>query len=289
MTPPTGTLVRGLVAGRAVRVLGLEARALAEHTRRVHGLGRDAARIGSDALVAAALSGAHIKGDEQLTLQFQGERPRCALYVDVNTEGHVRVRVSPADLRLGADPRITGILAVTKHAPGGELYRGATSIDDRTLEHGIGAHFGDSQQVDAIVRLGSGFADDGELAWAGGLLLERLPEEPGLPSISAAAFAERYGWVRDAEVEDLLFGLAVGKLGGETLELLRDPEPVVWQCRCSPARAERALSAFGVDELRALIDEDHGALVSCHFCGAEHAIDEDRLRAILAAVRAAAD
>ena len=73
-----GVLVRALVAERAVRLLLVEARGPAEHTRRIHGLGPDAARIAAEMVVAAALSSAHIKGDEQLTLQIQGASPRCA-------------------------------------------------------------------------------------------------------------------------------------------------------------------------------------------------------------------
>jgi molecular chaperone Hsp33 len=280
--PPAGTLLRALVADRSVRLLAVEARAPAEFTRVAHGLGRHATRLGAEALVAGALAGAHIKGDEQLTLQLQGERPRCAVYVDVTAGGALRARVTPPDVSL-AGGRFGGILLVTKHAPGGELYRGATPIDGTTLEQGLAAHFGTSQQVDAIVRLGAATGSDGAVTRAHGLLLERLPEEPGAPSLSPRAFTERFGALQDpvdTDLDELMTGIAFGSLLGGPIEVLERTR-VVWQCRCSRQRIEQTLSSLGADLLNEMIEEDRGATVSCHFCTTEYTLSEADLRRLL--------
>lgn len=273
---PMGVLVRALLADRAVRLLLVEATAPAEHTRRVHGLGPGAARLGAEAVVAAALSSAHIKGEEQLTLQIQGEAPRCGLYADITAEGAIRVRVTPSDLRLGAGGALTGILVAIKSVGPREVYRGITEIAGVTLERALGEHLGTSTQVDAILRVGCVQGPDGRVTRAGGLLLERLPEEPGLPSLPHAAFEERYGWVRDADLSDLLTEAAFGALRGERIEVL-EKRPLVWQCRCTVERIEATLIALGAETLQTLIDEDHGAEITCNFCEQVVRVSEARL------------
>ncbi|MEZ4240224.1 MAG: Hsp33 family molecular chaperone HslO [Myxococcota bacterium] len=276
---PTGTLLRGLTADRAVRVIAVEASAPAEHTRTLHGLGPDAARIGTEALVAAALSSAHIKGDEQLTLQIQGERPRFSVYVDATAEGALRARVSPPDLQLPGGT-FHGILMVTKHAPGGEVYRGATAIEGTTLEQALGSHFRTSQQVDAVVRIGFRANDSGTVRIAQGVLLERLPDEPDVPSVTPAAFTQRFGPLADPgrhPLDALMTSVALGRVLGDPIEVLARHE-VSWRCRCSRARIEETLRSLGGATLQELIDEDHGATVSCHFCTTDYVLSEDDLR-----------
>lgn len=39
--------------------------------------------------------------------------------------------------------------------------------------------------------------------------------------------------------------------------------------------------SLGRQQLRQLIDEDHGTEVCCHFCGKKYAFSEDQLRDIL--------
>jgi molecular chaperone Hsp33 len=272
----TGTFVRALVGGRAVRLLLVDVRGPAEHTRRIHGLGPDATRLAADLSVATVLASAYIKGEEQLTWQLQGEAPRCSAYVDVTAQGHLRARASPADLHMA---RFQGLLLAVKHAPGGELYRGVTAVEGDSLERGIASHFGASDQVDVILRLGSALQPDGTVRSASGLLLERLPEEADQPSMTREEFSERYSWVRQADLSQLMLQAAFGSLGDEPIDLLERTD-VTWKCRCSLGKIENTLSALDSATLDAMIDEDHGAVVTCNFCSTEYAVTEERLREI---------
>ena len=276
-----GVLVRALAAHGAVRVLAVDARGPAEHTRRVHGLGPDASRLGAEAVVAAALSSAHIKGEEQLTLQIQGSAPRCAVYADITATGDLRARVTPPDLRLRPGGESVGNLSAIKSVrlPDGELrevYRGITEISGR-LETALGHHLASSTQVDAVLRIDCQPGPDDAVRQAGGLLLERLPGEPGHPELPSEEFAERYGWIAEAELAQVLTQVAFGMLGGERLDVL-ESRPIQWKCRCSTERIENTLVALGPATLDEMIGEDHGAEVTCHFCGTVYRISEERLR-----------
>ncbi len=276
-----GVTARGLLHGGAVRLLLVEARGPAEHTRRVHGLGPDAARLGAQAVVAAALNAAYVKGEEQLTLQLQGEHPRCSVYADITAEGHLRARVTPADLHLGPDGALTGVLLVIKSLGHRQLYQGATEVRGVDLERALGEHLDSSAQLDDILRIVVRQAEDGEILQAGGFLLERLPDDPGHPSLDREGFERAFDWVRHADAAELLTGLAVGSLGDDALQLL-ESRALEWRCRCSRERVYATLVSLGADEVRAMLDEDGHAEVVCNFCGQAHHFDAGALREVLA-------
>jgi molecular chaperone Hsp33 len=190
------------------------------------------------------------------------------------------VRVTPADLHLGPAGAFEGILSAIKsvRAEDGatrDVYRGVTAIAGR-LEQALGHHLATSTQVHAVLRLGCQIGPDGEVRQAGGLLLERLPEEPGHPELSSELFEERYGWVAGADLAHLLTQIAFGRLGGEKLDVL-ESRPVAWRCRCSTERIEQTLTSLGRDVLDEMIEEDHGAEITCNFCGTVYQVSEQRL------------
>jgi molecular chaperone Hsp33 len=281
-TPAPGVLIRALLADRAVRVLIVEAHGPAREAARRHDLSPAASQFTAEAMVAAALLSSHLKGDEQLTLQIQGSQPRLAIYVDQTADGRQRARTSPAHLPKTGP--LSGAMLAIKSVDDREVYRGITEIEG-SIERALSTHLGDSAQVDAVLRVHVACGDDGLVHSAAGLLLERLPPEADLPSISSEAFAERYSFLADADAAQLMTELAFGNLQGEALEIL-DSRPLVWQCRCSIERVRTSLSALGTDTLAEMIAEDGGAEVTCHFCNEVYHLDAAALEAIRQALAA---
>ena len=73
-----------------------------------------------------------------------------------------------------------------------------------------------------------------------------------------------------------------GYLNGDILlspQILDDYLPA-YRCDCSRERVERAVISLGKAQLDQLIEEDHGAELSCHFCGKRYAFSEQELRQI---------
>ena len=271
-----GVLIRALAADGAARALLVEAHRPADEARRRHGLGPHAARLTAEAMVAAALLSAYLKGEEQLTLQIQGESPRCALYVDQTAEGHIRARTTPSRI---PDEHLTGIMMAIKSVDGKELYRGASRIEG-SLEQALAEHLGGRTQVDAVLRLHTRIDTDGSVIAASGLLVERLPFEKGQPTLSPEAFDAQFRDLRDAPAGPLMTELAFGKLRGEPLQVL-EKIALSWQCRCSRQRVSATLRGLGNDELQAMIDEDDGAEVTCHFCNEIYRFDASELRELI--------
>lgn len=271
-----GVSIRALAAEGAARALLVEAHRPADEARRRHGLGADAARLTAEAMVCGALMSAYLKGDEQMTLQIQGEQPRIAVYVDQTADGAIRARTTPAEADLHEG--LVGVMLAIKSLDGRELYRGATPIAG-SLEAALARHLGDSAQVDAVLRIHTRIDDKGAVVAASGLLVERLPDEPGQPTLPPEAFHARFGSLREADAGQLMTELAFGTLQGETLQLL-EQTPLRWQCRCSRERVEATLTSLGATEIDAMIEEDGGAEVTCHFCNEAYAFDVEQLRAL---------
>ena len=56
-------------------------------------------------------------------------------------------------------------------------------------------------------------------------------------------------------------------------------------CDCSRQRFERGLISLGEEELTSLINEDHGAELSCHFCNRTFRFTEKQLISLLEQAR----
>lgn len=279
MEDPPGTLLRALAGGGAVRMLACEVSGAAERTRRAHGLGVHAARLAAEGVVATVLLSAYVKGRERLTLQLDGSRPRVAFWGEVDGAGHVRARLTPPDLVPREDDRIEGMLLAMKSDGTREVYRGHTLVEDEPLEAALGRHLALSGQTAVLLRVSVEQDPSGEITLAGGAMLERLPEDPAHPSLDEAGFEARYGVLREVPAALLLAGLPSDRLLDEHLHVL-ERRPVVWQCRCSQEKVEATLGGLGETALREMIEEDHGAEVTCHFCNTVYQVSEARLRAL---------
>ena len=83
-------------------------------------------------------------------------------------------------------------------------------------------------------------------------------------------------------VQDLgLFALLRRVLPDFELEIL-ETSPVGYRCYCSRERMERALISLGREELRAMIDEQGGAELTCRFCDNVQRFSREELEALLA-------
>ena len=270
--------IRGLLAGGAVRVLIVEAHAPADEARRRHALSPTAAKLTAQSMVAAALLSAHLKGEEQLTVQIQGSRPRLGIYVDHTADGAIRARTTPAHLSPAAfvaEGHLEGAMLAVKYVGDKEVYRGITEIDG-SIEAALTRHLGDSAQVTAVLRMHADVSSDGRVVAAAGMLVERLPHEAGQPTIDVAAFSAQYAAVADVEADVLMTEVAFGKVLGEPIDIL-ESSPLRWQCRCSLDKVRGTLAALGVDELDDMITRDGGAEVTCHFCNEVYQLDRRAL------------
>ena len=274
-------LKRGVGHGSAIRFLCVDASEAVATARQRHNLDEAATMVIGEAMIAALMMSAYIKGEERITMQLQCEQPRLSLICDVDAEGHIRARISPTHLR-GKPKALSGVMLVIKHNAREELYRGVTEVREEGIPQALARHLTTSSQIETALRFSVTLSADGTLE-AAGILVERMPATPGLPSLSAAEFTARYGAIADAEPGPLFAEIDQGTLLTQAL-LPAEVRPVAWRCRCSQARVEGMLTALGVEELHSMLTEDGSASVTCHFCNLQYTVTGERLAEIIAAL-----
>lgn len=273
-----GSLFRATAADGVVRIVAVDVLAAALETQERHSLGSGSARLGADAVVAAALMSAHIKGDERMALQIQGEKPRLSVFAEVDADGRVRARITPPTVRTGPDGEINGVLVAAKSNARKEMYRGATEVAEANLESALREHLGASAQLDSVLRIRTVLGSDGTITSARGVLVEKLPGH-GLDAEEMRAISV-LEVLKDRTTDEIFEALDAGKLLTEPLEIL-EWRAVRWTCHCSREKVTGALVSLGAQEVHAMADEDDGAEVSCHFCNETYRFTADELRALV--------
>lgn len=276
----SGRLVAALAWHRRVRVLAAVVDAPARELCARHELDAGASRVAAEGLVAALLFTCQGKGEERFTVHAESEQPAFALTVDVGADGGFRGRFQPASLPApdgGAEARFRGVLAVLKYVADEEHYRGVAPVEDETFERALARFLTASVQVDGRVRIQVELDAEGRVAAARGLMLERMPD------LEPEAFAEVFDGALQEDLGGLMTQFAFGELAGQPVEVFEARE-VRFSCPCSRERVRSMLSATGAADLRAMIEEDGGAEVTCEFCRERYRFDPDELRALLAAL-----
>ena len=84
--------------------------------------------------------------------------------------------------------------------------------------------------------------------------------------------------IKEGATPEDLIRLALGDI---KFEILQERE-VQFRCNCSMERALSMIAALGSQEVRSMLDEDNGAVMTCGFCSEIYQLSGDDLREILA-------
>ncbi|MGI5884823.1 MAG: Hsp33 family molecular chaperone HslO [Candidatus Spyradocola sp.] len=265
---------------------------LVEAARRTHDLSPTACAALGRTLTASAMLGAMLKGaDDSLTVTIRGGGPIGALVCVARPDGVVKgycdnpqVDLPPrpdGKLDVGGAVGRDGRVTVVKDLGLRDPYVGQTRLVSGEIAEDIAFYLTASEQTPSLLSLGV-MVEGGHVVGAGGVLVQPFPDcpEATLQRLEALAphLASVSGMARRAGSAQALAEEALAGFAQEVLEA-RTPR---FACDCSRERIERALLSMGEAELRDMIDEQHGAQVSCHFCNRVYDFTEEELRALLA-------
>lgn len=275
-----GRFVAALGNEGRVRVMAVVVDGPAEEMRARHELDGEAAVLAAEGMVASVLLAAHVKGEERLTVDLRTERPPFVFTADVDGDGSVRARFRPQHVPpMGR--HFSGMISVMKSLGRKELYRGVADVRRERWEGALQRYLVTSQQVDARVRIQADLGAKGGVAFAAGLLVERMP---GLP---VDEFAALYDDPLRSDFRELMTGFAFGQLAGSPVEVL-GARDIRFRCSCSRQRVVAMLRSLGRDEVQGLLEEQGRAEVTCHYCNTRYEIGGDELRAMVARMDAKA-
>ncbi|MBX5475878.1 MAG: Hsp33 family molecular chaperone HslO [Clostridia bacterium] len=290
-------MVRGTSHDASVRVLAAVTTPCVEEARRRHDLWPTAAAAVGRALTAAALMAEDLKDPGAVVIRFRGDGPLGGVVAEGRrpdrADDPIEVRgyahEPHVDLDLNAQGKLDvggavgrGTLYVVRDEGIGEPYTGTSAIVTGEIGEDLAHYFLQSEQRRTAVALGVLVDPDGHVLAAGGALVEVLPGADDDVAERLEANIARLGgvsrFVHHGGEAGAIAAAILGDLGFRKLA----ERPVAYRCRCSRERLAAALVTLGPRELEAMLREDGGAELRCHFCGAVYRFGPQELEALLA-------
>lgn len=183
------------------------------------------------------------------------------------------------DSQLG--PWQTGLLSVTRQKQNHpEPYIGTVGLQTGYLAKDLAFYLTQSEQIPSALAIQVEAERDGKIKHAVGFLIQALPgiEENELQSIetelkrlrSLSAFVHQVSTPKEI----------LATLWCHTGFAVLDEREVHFACPCSKEKIDAALKLLPDQDLQEMIEKDHGAKVSCEFCGNVFVFNEKHLQAI---------
>lgn len=284
-------LTRAISADGSVMAMAIDSTDIAARIEEIHHTSAVVTAALGRLATAASMMGVMLKGEgDSVTVRVDADGPAGVLIAVADSRGFVKAYVENpvVELPLNARGKLdvagavgrNGYLRVIKDLGLKEPYSGQVPLISGELAEDVTQYYAVSEQTPTVCGLGVLVNPDLTVRSAGGFLVQLLPFaddaaidqlERNVKAIPPASAMIDQG-MQPAEIcEKLLEGLSP--------QILDDYLPA-YRCDCSRERVERAVISLGKAQLDQLIEEDHGAELSCHFCGKRYAFSEQELRQI---------
>jgi molecular chaperone Hsp33 len=285
---------RSNVRGRVVRL----GKALDEIVT-PHAMPDAPSRYLSEALALAALCGSALPDGGNLNLQVRARGPVSILVADYAAPGRLRgyARYDAARLEITNTQSVDlgdGHLALTLDSgPGEERYQGVLAFEHAPLQATAAAYFEQREGLPTFIKIAvaNQFIAARQAAsvssrWhrrAGGLMVQSLAAARDGDDEAAENWHRVETLAATVEDHELLDQeLSVERL---LLRLFHEEDvaieraiPLSSFCRCSRAKVENVLTAFGAAELADMRDDSGRIVVTCEFCTSRYTFSLDDLK-----------
>lgn len=283
-------LIKAIDKTKNLRLLTITAKDLVQEAQTRHDAwSASSAVLGRTLLAGVLLAGAELTDKEELTIRLLGNGPVGPTIVtaksDLTVKGYVKnphIALPPKenghiDVKKAVGE---GWLEVTKDLGLKEPYTGQVPIVSGEIAEDIAYYLTKSEQIPSAVGLSVFVNPNNTIGEASGFMLQALPGASdslitktierinNLPTLSSAFLA----------------GLTPEKLAamilGDDCKILEKDE-VAFKCDCSKEKYGKILATMKKSQLETMINEDHGAELTCSFCGNKYHYTEDELKTIL--------
>lgn len=289
-------LIRAISKDGFVKATAVCTRELTERARQIHKTLPVATAALGRTLAAASMMGNALKEDgASVTLQIKGGGPLGTLLAVSDNQGNVRGTVDhpEVDLPLRSDGKLDvgtavgtdGTLTVIRDLNMKEPYVGSVGLLGGEIAEDLAAYFVESEQIPTACGLGVLVDRDQSVLAAGGYLIQLLPGagEDVIARVEGGVMAAGSvtGLLQENSDPEAMLRKVLSDFEIEVLER----SPVEYRCYCSRERMERALISMGPEELKALIDDQGEAELTCRFCDNVQHFTRQQLEALLEGMR----
>lgn len=283
-------LVKAIDKSKNLRLLTIAAKGVVAEAQKRHDTwSASSAVLGRTMVGSLLLAGAELTDKEELTVRLLGNGPVGPTIVtaqsDLTVKGYVKnphIALPPKknghiDVKKAVGQ---GWLEVTKDLGLKQPYTGQVPIVSGEIAEDFAYYLTKSEQIPSAVGLSVFVNPNNTIGEAGGFMLQALPGASdelitqtikrikALPALSTSFLA-------GMTPEDL-----ARKILGTDCKLL-EKDDVAFKCDCSKEKYAGILETLETSQLKEMINEDHGAELTCSFCGDKYHYTEDELKAIL--------
>lgn len=287
-------LISALSKNKEVRLFMINSTEMVEAARKTYNMSPVSIAALGRTITAGSLIGKTLKNNkDQLTIQIKGSGAIQTIIAVAKPNGEVKGYISNpyvetrinevGKLDVGGAVGKDGDLYLIRDYGLKEPYIGHSKLVSGEIAEDLANYFMYSEQQPTVFSLGVFVDSEGIVSAAGGLLIQPLPnasdetlikiEEAmaSLPAISSL-FKDENTLTLEEIVEKYFSSLE--------FKITNKVDTGLY-CDCSRERMQEALVSLGKDELEAMITEDDGAEIHCHFCNTNYKFDADDLRQIM--------
>lgn len=242
-------------------------------------------------MTATVMMGAMLKGDQKLTVTFDGQGPVGKVIADADAKGNVRGYVTNPQthfplndigkLDVSRAVGTNGSLTVVKDVGMKDYFSGSSPIVSGEVGDDFTYYFAKSEQVPSSVGLGVLVNPDNSIKASGGFIIQVMPGakdetitklEDAINNMTPVSKLIDQG----LSPEELLYEV----LGESNVQILEEL-PTQFECNCGHDKFLNAIKGLGEAEINSMIEEDHGAEAECHFCRSKYEYSEEELQALI--------
>jgi molecular chaperone Hsp33 len=287
-------LVRATAADGGIRTVGVITTRLTEEARQRHKLSYvTTAALGRTMSAGLLLASSMKRAESRVNIRIKGNGPLGGILVDAGLDGTVRgyvdnpaIELPPNEkgkLDVGGAVGSEGYLYVVRDVGYGYPYSSTVELVSGEIGDDITHYLVSSEQTPSALVVGVFVSAEGVTA-SGGLLIQVMPKaarDEALVETLESRIAALSGFTPLLQQGNTLPQMFEQLMGDMGLEILPETQLLRFHCGCSFDRVLGALKMLGEAELKDMIDKDHGAEATCHFCAEVYRADSDHLEELI--------
>jgi molecular chaperone Hsp33 len=240
----------------------------------------------------AALLSATLKPetDQSILLKFSGSGPIKEVHVQADAHANIRGYIANPMVDLTDDigeikfSKIigAGFLTIIKDIGMNEPYNSVTPLMYGEVAADLAYYFTVSEQIPSAVIIGLNLDHEGIIVSSGGILIQAFHDTDAatLDMIEANIKNMPRQLGDRLYAGENIYGVVEELFGGNKTEILSTIN-ILHRCRCSHETMFNLIRLLGKEEIKDMIEKDHGAGVTCTFCTKEYKFSEDELLELL--------
>lgn len=291
-------LIKAIDKTKNLRLLTITAKEMVGEAQKRHDTwSASSAVLGRTMVASVLLAGAELTDKEELTVRLLGNGPVGPTVVtakaDLTVKGYIKnphIALPTKDNgHIDVKKAVgQGWLEVTKDLGLKQPYTGQVPIVSGEIAEDFAYYLTKSEQIPSAVGLSVFVNPNNTIGEADGFMLQALPGASDelidrtikrineLPALSTS-------FLDGMTPEDL-----ARKILGTDCKIL-EKDDVAFKCDCSKEKYAGILETLKSSQLNEIISEDHGAELTCNFCGNKYHYSEQELKDILAKKKADKD